>query len=270
MAADGRGEDAAMNARALDGRHALITGAGSGIGAAIARALAECGARITLLARRRKQLEQTAAQLDGVSTTHLACCDVGEESQVEQAVLGARAALGPIQILVNNAGQASSAPFLKTDTALWRLMIATNLTGAYLCSRAVLPDMIEGGFGRIINVASTAGLKGYAYISAYCASKHGLIGLTRALAIELAQCNVTVNAVCPSYTDTEMTRATIDNIRNKTGRSEQDALAALTAQNPQRRLITPAEVACTARWLCLPGSESITGQSIAIAGGEVM
>jgi len=254
----------------LEGRHAVVTGAGRGIGAAIARALAGSGARVTLLGRTQAVLEQTAESLGPGFETHIAACDVTSERQVVTAFDAARAAMGPVHILVNNAGQAGSAPLQKTSAELWNSMLAVNLTGPFLCSRAALPGMVGERFGRIVNVASTAGLIGYAYVTAYCAAKHGLIGLTRALALEVATKGVTVNAVCPGYTDTDMLRSTIDNIKSKTGRSESDAIAALTSLNPQGRLVEPDEVARTVTWLCSPGTESVTGQSIVIAGGEVM
>jgi len=259
-----------MTDRALSGRHAVITGAGRGIGAAIAGSLAALGARITLLGRTRSTLERTAAGLAAEVPAYIAECDVADEQQVQRAFDSARRTLGPVHILVNNAGQARSAPFTKTDAALWTSMLAVNLTGPYLCTRVSLPDMLAAGFGRIVNIASTAGLTGYPYVSAYCSSKHGLIGLTRALALELAERNITVNAVCPGYTDTDMVRSAVENIREKTRRTEAEALTALTERNPQRRLITPAEVAHAVIWLCLPGTESVTGQSIALAGGEIM
>jgi len=254
----------------LDGRHALVTGAGRGIGAAIAAALAARGARLTLLGRTRATLEATATQLPPQSVRHLAACDVVDEQQVSAAVAAARDVQGPIDILVNNAGQARSAPFLKTDLATWRATLDVNLTGVFLCTRACLPDMLASGRGRIVNIASVAGLTGHPYIAAYCASKHGVIGLTRALARELAPKDITVNAVCPGYTDTDMVRQAVANIRAKTGRTEAEAIAALTERNPQRRLVSPAEVAATVLWLCLPGAESVTGQSITLAGGEIM
>ena len=182
----------------------------------------------------------------------------------------AQSTFGPVQILVNNAGVARSAPFHKTDSALWQAMLAVNLTGTYLCCRAALPGMLEAGFGRIVNVASTAGLTGYAYVTAYCAAKHGVIGLTRALALETARSAVTVNAVCPGYTDTDMVHQAVANIVAKTGKSEEQARAALTERNPQQRLVRPEEVANAVLWLCLPGSEAVTGQSISVSGGEVM
>jgi NAD(P)-dependent dehydrogenase (short-subunit alcohol dehydrogenase family) len=173
-------------------------------------------------------------------------------------------------VLVNNAGQARSGALSATDDALWHSMVAVNLTGTFLCMRECLPDMLQAGFGRIVNIASTAGLTGYPYVSAYCAAKHGVIGLTRAVALETARRNVTVNAVCPGYTDTDLVRGAVANISAKTGRSEQDARAKLISHNPQGRLVTPEEVADTVRWLCLRSSGSVTGQSIAVAGGEVM
>ncbi len=259
-----------MSAHQLAGRHAVVTGAGRGIGAAIAAALAARGARVTLLGRSAAPLQQIARRLPEGSDTCALACDVTDEQQVARAVDGARRALGPVDILVNNAGRAYSAPLLQTDLASWRSLLDVNLTGVFLCTRACLPDMIERGFGRIVNVASTAGLTGRPYISAYCASKHGVIGLTRALARELAPRDITVNAVCPGYTDTDIVRDAVGTIRARTGRSPEAALAALTAANPQGRLITPDEVANAVLWLCLPGTQSVNGQSIALDGGEVM
>jgi len=174
-----------------------------------------------------------------------------------------------VHILVNNAGQAAAAKFTDTDESLWHRIIGVNLTGTYLCTREAVPDMLQAGFGRIVNIASIAGLRGAPYISAYATSKHAVIGFTRSLALEYAKRNITVNAVCPGYTDTEIVRRAVDNIMQKTGRSEGEALATLTATNPQGRLIAPAEVSHTVLWLCRPGTESVTGQSIVIAGGEV-
>ncbi|HRM68407.1 SDR family NAD(P)-dependent oxidoreductase [Thauera phenylacetica] len=260
-----------MNATpALSGRHAVITGGGRGIGAAIARALAEQGARVTLMGRTLAPLEEQAGALREITEVHCERADVARPDSVDAAFAGAVARLGRVDILVNNAGQALSAPFVKTEFSLWQQMLDVNLTGVFLGTRAVLPGMLEAGWGRVINVTSTAGQKGYPYVSAYCAAKHGVIGLTRALALETARKNVTVNAVCPGYTDTDLVRDSIANIEAKTGRSHAEALAELTRFNPQGRLIDPGEVANAALWLCLPGSEAITGQSISVCGGEVM
>ncbi|MBC7941561.1 MAG: SDR family oxidoreductase, partial [Chitinophagaceae bacterium] len=195
--------------------------------------------------------------------------DVADQTAVAQALAQARAALGPLQILINNAGQAESAPFAKTSLDLWQRMLAVNLTGTFVCSQAVLPDLLAGGWGRIVNIASTAGQKGYAYVSAYVAAKHGVVGLTRSLALELATKGVTVNAVCPGYTDTDIVRDSVANVVAKTERSEAEALATFAAGNPQRRLVQPAEVADAVRWLCGSAAAAITGQSISVSGGEV-
>ena len=253
--------------QALTGRHALVTGAGRGIGAAIARALAEQGARVTLMARTAKQLAETAAALPGEPNTVVA--DVTEEQQVERAFREARERAGEIEILVNNAGKAVSRALAKSDGEFWQQVLAVNLDSVYHCTRAALPAMLEANWGRIVNVASTAGLRGYAYCTAYCAAKHGVVGMTRALAQEVAKTGITVNAVCPGYTDTGVVREAVLNISAKTGRSEAEAREKLVSFNPQQRLVRPEEVANAVVWLCLPGSESITGQSIAIAGGEV-
>jgi NAD(P)-dependent dehydrogenase (short-subunit alcohol dehydrogenase family) len=249
--------------------HALVTGAGRGIGAAIVRSLAGAGADITLLGRSGSDLESVAAELGAVRRS-CQVADITDAESVRAAAAAARAALGPITVLVNNAGQALSGPLGGTSDAQWHAMLSVNLTGTFLCMRECLPDMLKAGFGRIVNVASTAGLVGYPYVSAYCASKHGVIGLTRAVALETARRNVTVNAVCPGYTDTDLVRSAVANITAKTGRTDQEALAELVSNNPQGRLVTPEEVADTVRWLCLRSSASVTGQSVAVAGGEVM
>jgi NAD(P)-dependent dehydrogenase (short-subunit alcohol dehydrogenase family) len=256
-----------MAALPLAGRHALVTGAGRGIGAAIVQRLKGEGARVTLVARSADQLQETAAPLGEAAQCFAA--DVTDLDAVSRAFESAAASFGPVDILINNAGYAQSAPLQRTPEELWHRLIAVNLTGAYHGIRAVLPAMLERKFGRIVTVASTAGLKGYPYVAAYCAAKHGVIGLTRALALEVAQRHITVNAVCPGYTETDLVRDTLLNIQKVTGRSAEEAREALTRTNPQGRLIQPTEIAHTVAWLCLPGSESVNGQSIAIAGGEV-
>jgi NAD(P)-dependent dehydrogenase (short-subunit alcohol dehydrogenase family) len=191
---------------------------------------------------------------------------VSDAASVEQAFVRA----GVVDILVNNAGQAASSPFMRTDAAMWQRMLDVNLSGAYHCIHAALPGMLDAGWGRIVNVASTAGLTGYRYVAAYCAAKHGLVGLTRALALELAAKGITVNAVCPGYTETDIVQEAVANIARKTGRSEEQARAELAAGNPQGRLVRPEEVAHAVAMLCMPDAAALNGQSIAVAGGEVM
>ncbi len=251
----------------LEGRHAVVSGGGSGIGRAVALALAEAGAAVTLIGRRREPLDQTAA---AIPRSHVATADVGEPDEIIAAIRAAERAHGPVAILINNAGAAESAPFARTDPALLRRMLSVNLEGVFNATRAVLPGMVESRWGRIVSVASTAGLKGYAYVSAYCAAKHGVIGLTRALALETARTGVTVNAVCPGYTDTEMVDSSVARINAKTGRDRDQIVAAMVKDMPQGRLIQPNEVAEVVRFLCRPDSGAMTGQAIAVAGGEVM
>ncbi|MDQ0139267.1 SDR family NAD(P)-dependent oxidoreductase [Cupriavidus necator] len=261
-------------AGALAGRHALVTGGGRGIGAAIARRLLADGASVTLLGRDAGTLQATVQALRGQAPAGaivaFVTADIADAGSVARAFAVATEQAGPVAMLVNNAGQAHSAPFLKTDAALWQRMLDVNLTGTFLCTQAALPAMLEAGWGRIVNVASTAGLVGYGYVSAYCAAKHGVIGLTRALALETAARGVTVNAVCPGYTETDIVRDAVANIVGKTGRTEAQARAELAARNPQRRLVQPEEVADAVAWLCQPSAAAITGQAIPVAGGEVM
>jgi NAD(P)-dependent dehydrogenase (short-subunit alcohol dehydrogenase family) len=256
---------------ALDGLHAAVTGAGSGIGAACALALARAGAMVTLLGRRGERLEAQARAIAGEhGTAAPVALDVTDAAKIPAAFQSAAERFGPVDILVNNAGDAESAPFGKTSLELFERLLRVNLTGAFLCTQAVLPAMLRAKRGRIVNIASTAGVKGYPYVSAYCASKHGLVGLTRSLALETAKTGVTVNAVCPGYTETELVDQAVARIAAKTGRSAVEARAELAANNPMGRMVTPEEVAATVLYLCLPSSTAITGQAIVVAGGEVM
>ena len=258
-------------ASALDGLHAAVTGAGSGIGAASALVLARAGAKVTLLGRRRERLEAHAHVIsDQQGTAAAEVLDVTNAAAISAAFEAAAKRFGPVDILVNNAGDAESAPFGKTSLELFERLMRVNLTGAFLCTQAVLPAMLRAKRGRIVNIASTAGVKGYPYVSAYCASKHGLVGLTRSLALETAKTGVTVNAVCPGYTETELVDQAVARIAAKTGRSPADARAELAANNPMGRMVTPEEVAATVHYLSLPSSAAITGQAIVVAGGEVM
>ena len=246
-----------------DGKHALVTGGGSGIGAATARILIDKGAVVTILGRNKERLESTAESL-GASPT---VADVTNREAIGAAVAGAVSAQGPIDILINHAGVAEAVPFAKMPDEHWDRMLAVNLTGVYNCCKAVIGGMLDSGGGRIVNVASIAGLQGAAYIAGYCAAKHGVIGLTRALAKEFARKDITVNAVCPGYVDTGIVQDAISNIVAKTGRGREEALAELVKTNPQGRLIQPEEVADTIAWLCR--QPSVNGQSITIDGGEV-
>jgi 3-hydroxybutyrate dehydrogenase len=245
--------------------HALVTGGGRGIGRAVASALVQAGATVTVLGRHRATLDEAIA----AGAAHFAgVADVADQTAVNAAVAEA-SARQPIDILIANAGAAESAPFAKSDAALFRRMMDVNFMGVVHAVQAALPAMKDRPHGRIVAVASTAGLKGYAYVSAYSAAKHAVVGLVRSLALELASTRVTVNAVCPGFTDTDLLAGSIDNIMKKTGRSHEQAVAELARHNPQGRLVTPAEVADTVLWLCGEGAGAITGQAIAVAGGEV-
>ncbi|HEY5365658.1 MAG TPA: SDR family NAD(P)-dependent oxidoreductase [Casimicrobiaceae bacterium] len=253
----------------LSGTHAVVTGGGRGIGLAIAGRLAALGASLTLIGRDRERLFAAIAELPGANCdAHV--CDIGDEAAVAHVFAAITRLHRPLSILVNNAGGAKSAKFSRTDRALWDEMLLLNLTGAYLCTHAAMGSLVHAPWARVVNIVSTAGVAGYPNVSAYCAAKHGLLGLTRALASEYASTRVTVNAVCPGYTDTDFVREAVSSIAARTGKSEGEARAAFASRNPQGRLVTPAEVAASVAWLCLPESQAITGQAIVVAGGEVM
>ncbi len=265
--------------RPLAGRPAIVTGAGRGIGLAIATELAALGASVALLGRNEDHLREAASRLtDAVDGTHTPAhgqhaialtCDVTNDDSVAAAFAEAHRRLGDIAILVNNAGVAPAAAIMEMTLEQWEQAFAVNVTGAWRCLRQVVPGMISRGEGRIIQVASTAGLKGYSGVAAYVSSKHALIGLTRAMALELGPSGITVNAVCPGYTETDMAREAIDNLVRVRGLSPEEARAKLARHNPSGRLVAPQEVASVVGWLCLPESGSITGQAIAVAGGEI-
>jgi len=250
----------------LKGRHALVTGGGRGIGRAIASSLVKAGATVTVVGRSPATLEHAIMHGDAHAA---AVADVTNPQAVETAVHDAVARYGPVDVLIANAGAAVSVPFLKSGPEVFRQMLDVNLLGVTNMAHAVLGSMMERGFGRIVAVASTAGLKGYPYVSAYCAAKHAVVGFVRSLALETARAGVTVNAVCPGFTDTDLVAESLEKIMAKTGRSRDEAMAELVKHNPQGRLIQAAEVADAVLWLCGEGARSVTGQAIAVAGGEI-
>jgi len=250
---------------ALTGRHALVTGGSRGIGRAIAAALTQAGATVTATGRDAATLKDTVAQGDAKS---FVVADVTDAAALGAGIAEAAAQHGPIDILIANAGAAESAPFAKADPELFRRMFELNVMGSIHAIRAVLDGMTARRFGRIVAIASTAGLKGYAYVSAYCAAKHALVGLVRSLALETATSGVTVNAVCPGYTDTDLVRENAARVAAKTGRPVEEAVAAMVRNNPLGRLITPDEVAGAVLFLCSPEAAATTGTTLTIAGGE--
>jgi NAD(P)-dependent dehydrogenase (short-subunit alcohol dehydrogenase family) len=248
----------------LAGRHALVSGGGRGIGRAVAAALTGAGATVTILGRSEDALKAAVAER---AAAHYVLADVTDDSQCRAAIAAATAKAGPVDILIANAGGAESAPFAKSDDQLYRRMIDLNFMSVVHTARAVVDGMVERGFGRIVAIASLAGLKGYSYASAYCAAKHAAVGLVRAMAAECDGTGVTVNAVCPGYTDTDLVQESIDRIVHKTGRSREAALAALLKADQQERLILPAEVASAVLALCDP-STRVTGEAVAVRGGS--
>ena len=247
----------------LEGRHALVTGGGTGIGASAAAHLHAAGAKVTLLGRRMEPLQQTAERIGGYAVS----CDVTQPGQIAKAFEEARTLNGPIELLVVNAGIAESAPFHKMTRESWDRIIATNLTAAFDCAQAALPDLLKSENGRLVFVASVASLRGVPYAAHYAASKHGLLGLARSLAAEYAKTNLTVNAVCPGYVDTPMTDQSIARVSAITGRSEDDSRSAIVNMNASGRLVDPDGIATMILTLCLPQSRDINGAAVTIDGG---
>jgi len=252
-------------AREITGKHALVTGGGSGVGKAIAEALAAEGVAVTICGRREVALAEVAKESDRIFAV---AADVTNEADMAALHEKAEAARGPFDIVVANAGMAGSAPAHKTSLADWRRTLDVNLTGAFLTVKPALAGMLARKTGRIIFIASTAGLKGFAYVAPYVAAKHGVVGLMRALAAETAKSGVTVNAVCPGFVETDMLEVSVRRIVEKTGRSADEARASLSTTNPQGRFIQPEEVASAVLWLCGDAARSITGQAISVSGGE--
>ena len=261
----------ANDERYLESQHALVTGASRGIGAAIARALAARGARLTLLAR---SAERVAAEAESIrrefgTDVQALACDVTDGARARDAFARGVAAYGPVQLLVNNAGAGQAHPFVELTRDVWDATIAVNLTATYTCTSLALPGMLTARHGRVVNIASTAGLRGYSTTVAYCAAKHGVVGFTRALALETARQGVTVNAVCPGYTDTDMSENAISNLMRALGKSHDEAKAMLLRTIPRGTFITPGEVAAAVSWLCSPAASAVTGIALPVAGGEI-
>lgn len=251
---------------ALSKRHALITGGGTGLGAAIAIALSKAGAKVTIAGRRQQPLDAVASGHEGIAAV---ACDVTDEASVSECFAVAREQSGPIDIVVANAGSALAKPFLRQSADELKSMLDVNLAGVFNVWKAAAPEMKSAGWGRLIAVASTAGLKGYPYVSTYCAAKHGVVGLTRALALELAETGITVNAVCPGYAETELLDQALKNITDKTGMTREQAADTLKQNNPQKRFVQPEEVADAVLWLCNEQAGSMNGLALPIAGGEI-
>jgi NAD(P)-dependent dehydrogenase (short-subunit alcohol dehydrogenase family) len=246
----------------LAGKLALVTGGGRGIGAAIARGLAGIGARVIVCGRSKGDLDAIAREINGVAIE----CDVSDRAATDTML----ASVGEVAVLVNNAGIAESAPLEKSTDALWDKILEVDVTAPFRITRALVPGMVKAGWGRVINIASNAGLTGYGYSTAYCAAKHAMVGMTRALAIDLARTNVTINALCPGWVETNMAEEAVTRIASKTGRSMDEARTSLASMSPQRRMITPEEVAHAAVGLCAHEARGIHGQTIVIDGGALL
>jgi NAD(P)-dependent dehydrogenase (short-subunit alcohol dehydrogenase family) len=258
-----------MTRTTLAGRGAVVTGGGRGIGAAVARALAAAGARVIVAARTAREIEEVAAELRGRGSKAWAvACDVTDEASVVHLAHEARALLGAVDLLVNNAGDSASAPLRKISLSDWERMLEVNATGTFLCTREFGPEMTGRGWGRIVNIASVAGLEGGKYVAHYSAAKHAVLGFTRSVALEFAGTGVTVNAVCPGYVDTPMTERTLANVEERANLPREEALAAVLASAGQDRLVSPEEVAAAVIDLCVGGSE-LTGQAIVLRSGGV-
>ena len=250
----------------VQGKHVLISGGGTGVGSAIARSFADAGANVTIIGRSEQPLLEVAGQLPN---TRALCADVTDRESIERMLEKARAEHGPVNVTIANAGAVESTPFKRMTSEQWQQSLAVNLTGTFNLFQSTLDEMTEAGWGRLISIASTAGLKGYPYVSGYCAAKHGVIGLVKALALETAKKGITVNALCPGFVETPMLERSIENIMQKTAMSREQARSALSKDNPMGGFIQPEEVAQTALYLCTQGATSINGQAIAINGGEI-
>ncbi|MEZ5872926.1 MAG: SDR family NAD(P)-dependent oxidoreductase [Nitratireductor sp.] len=248
----------------LADRHIVVTGGGSGVGAEIAETFAALGARVSIIGRRLEPLQEVSARIGAFAV----CADVGNAEALELALASTRAEFGPVAVAIANAGSAPSAPFHKITADEFQSALSVNLNGVFHLWQACLADMKQAGWGRMIAIASTAGLKGYGYVSHYCAAKHGVVGLTRALAQELGRTGITVNAICPGFIETPLLERSIETIVAQTGMTAQKAAESLMAGNPQKRFVTTAEVAQTAVWLCSDAARSINGHALALSGGE--